>query len=151
MPLDKKWCQRFIDLAKVVASWSKDPSTQCGAVIVNDDRQILATGYNGLPRGVDDELMYASFTTKEDKYALTVHAEMNAILNAGRFGVLLNNSVLFVYGLPPCCDCAKHLVTAGIREIYFHPHAITYNSKWEDSFTKTQGLLKRLNITCTRL
>lgn len=148
MPLDKKWQTRFIDLARVVSTWSKDPSTQCGAVIVNEDRQILSTGYNGMPRGVDDETMYASFATKEDKYAMTVHAEMNAVLNAGRFGVPLNNSIIFIYGLPPCHDCAKHLVSAGISQVYFRPHEKRYNQTWKNSFTLTCELLNRLNINC---
>jgi dCMP deaminase len=53
-----KWAQRFIQMAEHVSQWSKDPSTRCGAVIVGDDNEVLATGYNGFPRGVEEEETY---------------------------------------------------------------------------------------------
>ncbi|NJK88105.1 MAG: CMP deaminase, partial [Myxococcales bacterium] len=83
--MSKKWDLRFIELAKHVASWSKDPSTQCGCVIVDSSRRILSTGYNGFPAGVTD--VYERLHDREVKYRLVAHSEVNAICTAARVGV----------------------------------------------------------------
>ena len=74
-----KWDYRFLKIAKEVGTWSKDPSTQVGAIAVNDKR-IIATGYNGFPKGIKDtdELL----SDRQAKLKLMVHAEMNMIYNA---------------------------------------------------------------------
>src|SRR5690348_10005783 len=76
-----KWDKRFLELAQLVAGWSKDPSTKTGAVIVSPERTIVAVGYNGFPKLMDDAPeLYAN---REVKYSRIVHCEMNAVLNAG--------------------------------------------------------------------
>ena len=114
-----KWDYRFMDLAKLVASWSKDPSTQVGAVIVDRDNIVQGMGYNGFPRGVKDtEERYAN---REWKYPLVVHAEANAILNAGK--KRSKGARIYVYPtlmMPAACpECAKLIVQSGITEIIY--------------------------------
>src|SRR5450759_3287372 len=74
-----KWDRRFIELARFVADWSKDPSTKVGAVIVRPDRTVAALGYNGFPRGVLDHS--ERYDHRPTKYEMVVHAELNSILN----------------------------------------------------------------------
>ena len=93
-----KWDLRYLELAKTIAGWSKDPSSQIGAIAVGSKGQVLAQGYNGFPRGMmDSQHLY---TNKTEKYARIVHAEMNMIFNASFNGVCLNGSSVYVSGLP---------------------------------------------------
>ena len=108
----EKWYKRFLTVADLVATWSKDPSTKVGAVIVKN-RHIIATGYNGFPAGIaDDERL----TDRDKKYPLIIHAEMNAVLQAGcdAWGASL---YLSGFNGSPCRNCAKHLIAAGIVQI----------------------------------
>ena len=75
-----KWDRRFMDMAQLISTWSKDPSSQIGAVAVNDQRRVLATGYNGFPRGIADT--EDRLNNKDEKYPRIIHAEMNALMNA---------------------------------------------------------------------
>ena len=81
-----KWDERYLRLAKEVSTWSKDPSTKVGAIAVLDG-SVLAQGYNGFPKGVNDDP--AKYADRETKYKYTVHAEMNCIFNAAQNGVSL--------------------------------------------------------------
>lgn len=111
-----KWDRRFLELAKKISTWSKDPSTQVGAVLVNDLRQVVGMGYNGFPRGVDD--LKERYADRETKYPMVVHAEVNAIIQAGHQA---RGSTLYVYPsfmLPPiCAECAKAAIQAGVKGI----------------------------------
>ena len=108
------WDDRFIRLAKEISTWSKDPSKKIGAIIVKDKR-ILATGYNGFPKGIDDAP--EKYENRELKYELVVHAEMNAIYNATFNGISLKDSTLYVWGLPVCSECSKGIIQVGINRI----------------------------------
>jgi dCMP deaminase len=111
-----KWDYRFMDLCDHIASWSEDPSRKVGAVIVGDENTIIATGYNGLPRGVSDEVE-ARFDRKDGyKYHWVEHAERNAIFNASRSGVSTNKTRLYCT-LFPCSDCARAIIQSGINEL----------------------------------
>lgn len=106
-----KWDLRFIEVAALVASWSKDPSTQVGAVVVRPNRTIAGLGYNGFPRGVADT--EARYQDRELKYRYVVHAEINAIISAGEpvSGMTLYCTMF------PCCECAKLIIQAGITQV----------------------------------
>lgn len=106
-----KWQGRFMDLAWLVASWSKDQSRQTGCVIVGPAREVIAVGYNGFPRGVNDEPMDRH--ARPAKYAWTEHAERNAIYNAARHGGVPFGCTL-VTPWYPCADCARAIVQSGI-------------------------------------
>lgn len=122
--MDNKWHRRFFDLAKHVATWSKDPSTQVGACVVNDNKQVIALGFNGFPRGVEDTP--DRYSTREIKYKFVCHAERNALDNAfaDTKGATLY-STLF-----PCSDCTKGIIQKGIKEIVTTPPDMTrdYNN-----------------------
>lgn len=108
----EKWDRRFLDLADFIASWSKDPSTKVGAVIVRPDRTVASMGYNGFPRGVlDHEDRYAD---RETKYAMVVHAENNALINSRES---LEGCTLYVTPLPPCTQCAAAIIQRGITRV----------------------------------
>lgn len=107
-----KWDARFLHLASVVAEWSKDPSTQCGAVIIDSLRRVRGIGYNGFPRGVTDS--EDRLADRELKYAMIVHAEANAILNSGGD---LTGCRIYVHPFPSCSDCAKLVIQSGITSV----------------------------------
>lgn len=131
-----KWDDRFMRLAREISTWSKDPSSQIGAVIVDDERRILATGYNGFPRGIADT--EERLNSKEDKYPRVVHAEMNALLSALYNGVSVKGATLYVWGLPVCADCTKSVIQAGIRRV-----VITYPEYAPEKWQKQWNELSR--------
>jgi dCMP deaminase len=115
MTANLKWDNRFMSLAKEISTWSRDPSSKIGAIIVNNERRILATGYNGFPRGIADT--DERYNDREQKYSLIVHAEMNALTNALYSGVSVKDATLYVWGLPICSDCAKCVIQSGISRV----------------------------------
>lgn len=112
------WDEYFMGVAILASQRSKDPSTQVGACIIDADKRILSTGYNGFPQGCsDDEFPWNRDESEgETKYQYVVHAELNAILNAS--GKKLAGSTVYV-GLFPCHECAKAIIQSGIKEIIY--------------------------------
>ena len=110
------WDEYFMGVALLSSYRSKDPNTQVGACIVGEDKRIISTGYNGFPRGCSDDEFPWNREGEETKYPYVVHAELNAILNAG--GRNLAGSKLYV-ALFPCNECAKAIIQAGIKEIIY--------------------------------
>jgi dCMP deaminase len=112
------WAEYFIAIAQVCALRSKDPNTQVGTVIVNKNKEIIATGYNGLPWGCNDDNYPWENDNKnwlETKYPYVVHAEANAIIHARQ-----NCAGFSLYTtLFPCCECTKLIIQSGIKEIYY--------------------------------
>lgn len=107
------WGDYFIRIARAIATKSRDPSTQVGAVLVDEDRVIRATGYNGLPRGVRD---LPERLQRPAKYIWTSHAEMNTIAHAARVGVPTKGCTLIVTH-EPCAMCARLILQAGISHL----------------------------------
>lgn len=126
-----KWEQRFLGMARLISSWSKDSSTKCGAVIVRPDRTLAALGYNGFPRGVDDD--HALYLDRPRKYERVVHAEMNAILSAAE---PVRGYDLYVWPpseAPTCNRCAAHVIQAGIARVFYqHDSTSTIHQRWSD-------------------
>ena len=120
------WSLRYLELARHIAAWSKDPSTKVGAVIVRPDNTIASVGYNGFPRGVSD----TQLDNREYKLQRTIHAEMNAILSAKE---PLSGYTLYVT-LAPCSHCAAAIIQSGIKSVYFDNDMTTNKPKWTDSF-----------------
>jgi dCMP deaminase len=136
-----------MDLAKQISSWSLDPSTKVGAVIVGKTGQIVSQGYNGFPRGVKDSP--ERLNTREEKYKYVVHAEMNCIYNACRNGASLNDTTLYVYGLPVCSECAKGVVQVGISKVIMqHPAVIP--SHWEEKVLISKTIFNEAGVTFLR-
>jgi dCMP deaminase len=111
------WDEYFMGIAYLSAMRSKDPNTQIGACIVNNENKIVGTGYNGFPIGCCDEKLPWNREGKklETKYPFVVHAEANAILNSTQN---LKGCRLFV-GLFPCNECAKLIIQSKINEVIF--------------------------------
>jgi len=137
------WGNKYIHLAKEISTWSKDPSTQVGAIVVGCDGQILSQGFNGFPRGIKDS--EERLNNRERKYELIVHAEMNAIYNASLNGVSLKDSTLYVYGLPICNECAKGIIQVGIKKVVaMRPEK--YNIAWEESINNASNLFTEAEV-----
>jgi dCMP deaminase len=138
-----KWTRRYLDIAKEVATWSKDPSRKIGAVAVGNKGQILSQGYNGFPRGVKD--INNRYEIREEKYKYVVHGEMNAIYNACNSGVSLNGATLYVTGLPVCSECAKGIIQVGIKKVIMeYPSDIP--DFWRDSMKLTKQMFQEAGV-----
>jgi dCMP deaminase len=109
-----KWDERWIEMAKLVSSWSKDPRWKIGAIVVRD-RQLLSIGYNGFPRDIADT--HERLSNRESKRLFTIHAEKNAIYNAVHNGINLTDATIYVYGLPTCSECMKGIIQSGINRV----------------------------------
>lgn len=109
------WNGRFLSLAEHIALWSKDPSTKVGCVIIGPDMEVRSTGYNGLPRGVQD---LPERMERPAKYLWTSHAEENAVAQAARIGVSLEGCLAYVTHCP-CSRCARSLIQAGVAQVLF--------------------------------
>ena len=133
-----KWDQRFIELAKHIANWSKDPSTKVGCVVVGEDREIRSTGFNGFPRGIKDD--EERLLVPEQKYPLICHAEEIAIMHAARTGISLKNCIAYVTW-PPCTRCARSLIQAGVSEIVY-PKEVEIPERWEADFDMSLNMFK---------
>jgi dCMP deaminase len=149
MTFNNKWDIRFMRIAKEISQWSKDPSSKIGAVIVNDDHRILATGYNGFPRGIQDD--EDRLNNREIKYSLIVHAEMNALMNALYSGVSVKGATLYVYGLPVCDNCTKSVIQAGIsRVVITYPDVVA--EKWQTIWNeKSKPMYEEVKVSFTFL
>jgi dCMP deaminase len=143
-----KWDLRYLQLAKHVSRWSKDPSTKVGAVVVNWEQHLEFVGYNGFPRGIADT--DERLNDRETKYRLVVHAEVNAIVKAG---AAARGATLYVYpgflNPPICNECAKIAIQAGIKEIVgFSVDSDEERSKrWAASSDSARTLVTEAGIT----
>lgn len=138
--MSARWDDCFLRLAREMSRMSKDPSTQVGAVLVRG-REVVAMGFNGFPPGVvDDERL----DDREDKYRLVVHAEMNALLRAGGGA---RGCSLYLWPLPPCTSCAKHIVAAGVSEVVLSGAAPPVPSRWRADTEKAADLLREAGLT----
>lgn len=138
------WDLRYLELASTISKWSKDPSTKIGAVAVDEKRRILATGYNGFPRGIED--MPFRLSDREEKYKYVVHAEMNCIYNATYNGVSLEGSTLYVTGLPVCSDCAKGVIQVGVKRIVMLEPLDAVQQKWVDSWALSKSMFNEAGV-----
>ena len=109
------WDTRFFELAQHVSGWSKDPSTKVGAVIANEQHQVLSIGYNGFPRGVEDRV--SRYADRDTKLLFVAHAERNALDNAF---VDVRGATLYT-SLCPCNECAKSIIQKGIKRVVTQP------------------------------
>ncbi len=111
------WDEYFMGLAHLSALRSKDPNTQVGAAIVDENHRVVSVGYNGFPKGCsDDEFPWSrEGGVLSSKYAFVVHAELNAILNSPR---LVSGCTIYV-SLFPCNECAKAIIQSGIKKIVY--------------------------------
>lgn len=139
------WDQRFIEMASLVASWSKDPGAKVGAVIVDDKKRIVSVGFNGFPSGVnDDEEVLAN---REIKLMRTIHAEENAILFAQRD---LTGCSLYV-NYPPCANCAAKIIQVGITDVYFLKPDSNFSANWAMQINEGRNLFLEAGVDSTNI
>lgn len=136
---DSKWDGRGIEIARTVAKWSKDQSTQVGAVILMPDGTPLTFAYNGFARGVDDNIQARH--ERPEKYKWMSHAEENAIANLARTGVAAKDSVLYVTHFP-CSGCARKIVQAGISTVVVDMATMDkdFLSRWEEDMERSRAM-----------
>tara|TARA_B110000881_G_C18594259_1_gene530153 strand:+ start:692 stop:1159 length:468 start_codon:yes stop_codon:yes gene_type:complete len=144
--MSEKWDHRFIKLAKHISEWSKDPSTKVGCVVVGEDREIRSTGFNGFPRGIEDNM--ERLADRNQKYPMICHAEENAIMHAARIGVSLKGTMAYVTW-PPCSRCTRSLIQAGIREVVY-PAEITIPERWKIDFEIASSMMNEAGIIVRR-
>lgn len=137
-----KWDYRFLKLAKEIATWSKDPSTQVGAIAVKN-RRIIATGYNGFPKGIEDS--DETLNDRQAKLKLMVHAEKNMIYNATQHGVSLQDATIYIHGLPACESCFKGLIQVGVSRVVM-PDVEVHGAKWKDGCNFGKEKMKYVGI-----
>lgn len=125
--MDTKWEARFMKMAQEVASWSRDPSTKVGCVIVRPDKTIASLGFNGFARGVEDS--NERLENRDQRLLFTTHAELNAILGARE---PLDGCSIFVWPMQPCAHCASAIIQSGIKTVYCPISDI--RNEWADSF-----------------
>ena len=134
-----------MDLAESIAEWSKDRSTKVGCVIIDDKRTILATGYNGFPRGINDDV--EDRHDRPDKYQWTEHAERNALYSAARNGIALEGSTMYVPWLP-CADCMRGIIQCGINTLIVK--RLSYddpkNKRWAESHSFSLQLVEESEV-----
>ena len=138
--LSNKWDIRFLQMAKLISTWSKDPSTQVGTIAVRN-RTVIAQGYNGFPRSISDN---DRLENREIKLKYIVHAEMNTIFNAAFSGISLEGSTFYVVGLPCCSDCAKGIVQVGVKRVVMPKQEIT--DRWKESWGLTQSMFTEAGV-----
>ena len=132
-----KWDARFIALAQLVATWSKDPSTQVGTAIVDPKNRVVSLGFNGFARGVQD-----LDVTREEKLRRTIHAEENALLFAGR---PVEGCTIYVTH-PPCARCAAKLIQAGIVRIVAQMPAEGFGERWADDMRSASAMFLEAGV-----
>lgn len=137
------WDSRFLALAKLVSGWSKDPSTQIGAVIVGPDNGVISVGFNGFPRGMsDDPTLY---NNRDEKYSRIVHAEVNALLYAGR--PIPEGCTLYTFPLVSCDRCVVQMLQAGIKKFVAPVASGDKLERWGEIFQKTRKYISECGGT----
>jgi dCMP deaminase len=135
-----KWDLRFLDLAKLVSGWSKDPSTKVGAVIVDGDNRVVSIGYNGFPIGINDD--DERLNNRELKYKMIIHAECNALMFAN---TNLVGYTMYTYPFMPCPKCASMIIQSGITRVISYENKI---KRWEDDFEISRQLFCQAKVVC---
>lgn len=142
------WTNYFLNIAEAVKEKSKDQRTKIGAVIVGKDNEIVSTGYNSFPRGIDDDVEERQ--QRPEKYFWMVHGELNAILNAARIGVSTNGCKMYLTCGIPCSNCGRAIINAGITEVYCKVEDTTQNrKKWDEESSKTKQMFEESGVKIT--
>jgi len=138
----KNWNDYFMDMAEVVATKSKDPSTQVGCVIVDKKHRPVSNGYNGFVSGCDEKKMSQE---RPLKYHLVIHAEMNALIFSNKS---LEGCIVYTTHYP-CDNCLKHLLQAGVRQIYYKydEHVERYSKEQKEAIKRFYEAVPDMKLT----
>lgn len=142
--MSKTWSYRFLNLAKEYSTWSKDPSAKIGAVAIDPiTRRVLSGGYNGFPRGFADTA--ERLNDRPTKLKFVVHAEANMIYNATRSGVSLQDTHVYVVGLPICSECAKALIQVGVKKVFIETSSLV-SERWVESWKISEEMFSECGV-----
>lgn len=133
-----KWDERYIGLAEYVASWSQDPSTKVGAVIVDEKNRPVSFGFNGLPQGVEDTP--ERLNNRDIKYKMILHAERNALLFAKSD---LTDCTLYVWPMQPCAACTAMIIQSGIKRVVAK---YQQNERWDEEFRLSMEMFAEAGV-----
>jgi dCMP deaminase len=131
------WDRRFLSMASLIATWSKDPSTKVGAVIVDQKRRVVSLGYNGFPKGISDD---KRLDKRETKYKMVVHAECNALLFSAKD---LAGCTIYTHPFMPCPTCAGMIIQSGITKVI---SLESKNLRWQEEFETSRKMFKEAGI-----
>ena len=144
------WDEYFVKMADLVATKSKDRSTQVGAVIVGEGHTVLSMGFNGFPRGVNDSV--EDRYVRPQKLMFTEHAERNSVYAAALNGVALKGATLYLSGGGlPCCDCGRAIIQAGIKTVISRDRPFEGKGDWEASMRASEAMFQEAGIQVIRL
>ena len=118
------WDKRFLEMARLVSTWSKDPSSQFGSVIVDNDKRIVSVGFNGFAKGFDDS--EERLKDRQFKYRHVLHSEENCILNARQD---IKGLTIYVTGVP-CSLCMSRIAQSGLTKVVCYKPTEDYLSRW---------------------
>ncbi len=139
-----KWVEYFYKIADQIKEKSKDKRTKIGAVIVGKDKEIVSTGYNSFPRGIEDNKKERQ--ERPEKYYWFEHAERNAIYNAALIGVSTKGCTMYLTCGIPCADCARGIINAGIIRIFAVRDGEAKSQKWKDSAERSMEMFKEAGV-----
>jgi len=143
--MSMRWVEHFRTLSHTVKLKSKDNNTQIGAIIVGKDKEIVSTGYNSFPRGIDD--FKKERQEKPEKYFWFEHGERNAIYNAARIGVSTKGTTMYLSCGIPCADCTRGIINAGIARIFCERGGGAKGIKWAESAERSWEMLDEAGVS----
>ena len=138
------WQEYFIGIANYVKLKSKDKYTQIGAVIVGKDNEVVSTGYNSFPRGIDDNVPERQ--ERPEKYHWFEHAERNAIYNAARIGVSTKGCTMYLTCGLPCTECCRGIINAGITKVVCSTKEVAKGEHYKEMGQKTEQMFRESNV-----
>ena len=133
---------RFLPMAQIAMYMSKDRSTKVGALVIDEDYNVLITGYNGMPRGVNDDVEERH--VRPTKYYWMSHAEENCIAQAARIGVRLKGCTLIVTSLFPCTACSRMIIQSGIIRVLAPKQPDS--SRWDEQASVATEMLAEAGV-----
>jgi dCMP deaminase len=137
------WDDYFYEMAKLVSTKSKDHSTHIGAVIVGQDNEVVSTGYNSFPRGLNDN--NDERQERPEKYFWFEHGERNAIYNAARHGAALKGCKMYLSCQFPCTGCARAIIQVGIKEVILGQKT-SHSKKWEGEAARSMKMFEESGV-----
>ena len=142
----RDWDLYYLNMARYIATKSKDPSTQTGAVIVRPDKSVISVGFNGFPKGMNDSPeLYAD---REKKYSRTVHCEMNALLHARQD---VSGGTLYTWPFASCDRCAVHMIQAGIKRYVFPEMPPEKAARWKDIMELAESYMREAGCEVVKI
>ena len=138
------WDEYFINIAEQVKLKSKDKRTQIGVVVVGKDNEIVSTGYNSFPRGIDDNI--SDRQERPEKYFWFEHAERNAIYNAARIGVSTLGTTMYMTCGMSCSDCDRAIINSGVSKIVLRKGKGAKGNKWNESAERSMKMFEEAGV-----